>query len=166
MSVRIPGSKALGAVFAVGVVAATSAAITTTVATPAAAIPDNQAVCVNGSTSFTSASGWVDVTPGRTVVPTIPLTLKFEVTADVGVPAGAEVRLGWAYNAAPPLEGNRGPANFAGPTATWESRSTFGLISVNPGSSTLRPVVRLQAPNSSMVATMLHRCFTLEATTS
>lgn len=36
-----------------------------------------------------------------------------EITADVGVASGAEVRLGWAVNNGTPQKGVNGPANFA-----------------------------------------------------
>lgn len=156
-------SKVLGAAAAATVVVGAAGVITAVVAEPAAALPASQSVCVGGAVRFVSAAGWLALTPARTVVTAVDTTLKVEATADIGVDPGAEVRLGWRVDNGTPVEGGFGPADFAGHQDTPASRSTFGLISVGAGTTTVAPVVRLSAPAGSPSATMLVRCFTIEA---
>ena len=159
-------SKVLSVAAAATVVAGAASVIAAAVAEPAAAIPASQSVCVGGAVRFFGSTGWLALTPGRTVVTAGATTLKVEATADVGVDAGAEVRLGWRVDNGAPVEGGFGPADFGGHQDTFASRSTFGLIGVGAGTTTVAPVVRLSAPPGSRSATVLRRCFTLEALAS
>jgi hypothetical protein len=92
-------------------------------------------------------------------------TLKADVVADVGVDTAAEIRLGWSVNYGSPLEGTFGPSNFANHTEFWESRATCGLINVGAGTTTIQPFVRLSA-SADKRARLLHRCFSVEGSTS
>jgi hypothetical protein len=104
-------------------------------------------------------------TDARSVTVSSPQTVKVEVTADIGVDSGAEVRLGWMINGSAPSEGTFGPANFANHQEFFETRSTFGLINIGPGTTTIQPWIRVSG-STDKKATLLHRCFTIEATTS
>ncbi|TYB56160.1 hypothetical protein FXF51_44445 [Nonomuraea sp. PA05] len=154
---RIAGAAAIGAV-------ALAAAVVTSVQ-PAGAVPAAQAGCQAGSFGVTPALGWLALTPPRTVTVTSSQFIKAEVTADVGVDAGAELRLGWAVNGSAPFEGTFGPANFANHQEFFEARSTFALISVGAGTTTVQPFVRLSGASTKR-ATVLHRCSSAEGNTS
>ncbi|GIE83067.1 hypothetical protein Aph02nite_90170 [Actinoplanes philippinensis] len=135
---------------------------------PAAALPASQSVCAMNGFPFWSDAGWISMLPARTVVTSGATTLKVSATADIGVDSAnnAEVRLGWSVNNGAPAEGVYGPANFAVHAGSWAARTTFGLISVGAGTTTVQPYIRLSAPVLSPPANIIHRCFTIEATTS
>jgi len=160
--------RLLGAAAAVAFVAATTATITAAAAGPAAALPASQSICAMPGFEFFSDAGWITMLPARSVVTTGATTLKVSATADIGVDNAnnAEVRLGWSVNNGAPAEGVFGPANFASHANTWETRTTFGLINVGAGTTTVQPYIRLSAPLLSPSAHIIHRCFTIEATTS
>lgn len=161
-------NRLLGAAAAVAFVAATAGAITAATAGPAAAIPASQSICAMPGFQFFSDGGWIAMLPARSVVTSGATTLKVSATADVGVDNAnnAEVRLGWAVNNGAPAEGVFGPANFATHANTWATRTAFGLINVGAGTTTVQPFIRLSAPLLSPGANIIHRCFTIEATTS
>jgi hypothetical protein len=98
--------------------------------------------------------------PARITVAS-PMQVKVEVTADVGVPAGSELRLTYVTNEGTLDEGRVGPANFANHQEFFETRTTFALINVNAGTSILWPRVRLSGP-AGATATLLHRCISVE----
>ncbi|UBU18569.1 hypothetical protein [Nonomuraea gerenzanensis] len=148
---------------AVGTVALVAAAVTSV--QPAGAVPAAQAGCQAASFGATPALGWLALTAPRTVTVTSSQFIKAEVTADVGVDAGAELRLGWAINGSAPFEGTFGPANFANHQEFFETRSTFALISVGAGTTTVQPFVRLIGASAKR-ATVLHRCSSAEGNTS
>ncbi|MEU4236862.1 hypothetical protein [Actinoplanes sp. NPDC026619] len=160
--------RVIGAGAAVAFVAGTAGVVTAVAASPAAAIPASQSICSMPGFEFFSDAGWITMLPARSVVTTGATTLKVSATADVGVDNAnnAEVRLGWAINGGQPSEGVFGPANFASHANTWETRTTWGLISVGAGTTTVQPYIRLSAPLLSPSAHILHRCFTIEATTA
>src|SRR5262249_25097975 len=111
---------------AVATAAGAAAVLTATFvqAQPAGALPPAQAICNTG------ARGWVPLMNPITVN-TDNTEVKAEVTADVGVDAGAEVRLGWeASNSLQPLEGQEGPANFANHQEFFETRTAFMLTRI------------------------------------
>lgn len=153
------------------IIAAASGTIVALAATlvlsrPAGALPAAQSSCTVGSIAITPASGWVPLTPPISVTVTAnDDRIKAEVTADVGVDAGAEVRLGWSSLGAPPLEGRFGPANFANHQEFFETRTTFALFFPGSGPATVQPYVRVNGP-SGATATLLHRCVTAESQTS
>ena len=64
-------------------------------------------------------------------------------SADVGVPAGAEVRLLFSLDGAAPQY--RGPQNLANTAEYYQSRSALARISVPPGSHTITPFVFVSA---------------------
>jgi len=151
---------------AVATAAGAAAVLTATFvqAQPAGALPPAQAICDMSTIAITAARGWVPLMPPITV--STPNTeVKAEVTADVGVDAGAEVRLGWeASNSLQPLEGQEGPANFANHQEFFETRTAFMLTRI-VGTTTIQPFVRVSGPATAR-ATLLHRCFTVEFATS
>jgi hypothetical protein len=117
---------------------------------------------------FFSDAPFFSMLPARSVVTSGATTLKVSATADIGVDAAnnAEVRLGWAVNGAAPVEGVFGPANFASHANSWETRTSWALINVGAGTTTVQPFIRLSAPLGAPSAKILHRCFTIEAATS
>jgi hypothetical protein len=149
--------------------AAAILAVTFVQAQPAGALPRPQAVCNLGTISITAARGYVPLTDPITVTPSLD-AVKAEVSADIGVDAGAEVRLAWKMdqgnNHFAPEEGKEGPANFANHQEFFETRTTFALFGPGAGiPATITPMVRVSGPPTAR-ATLLHRCFTLEAATS
>jgi len=97
--------------------------------------------------------------PSRITVAS-PMQLMVTVTADVGVPAGSELRLTYVTNEGTLDEGRVGPANFANHQEFFETRTTFALINVNAGTSIIWPRVRLSGP-AGATATLLHRCISV-----
>ncbi|GAA2607471.1 hypothetical protein [Paractinoplanes durhamensis] len=164
----ITRKRAIGAGAAVAFVAAIAGAVTTVAASPAAAIPASQSICSMPGFEFFSDASWITMLPSRSVTTTGATTLKVSATADIGVEAAnnAEVRLGWSVNGAAPVEGVFGPANFASHANSWETRTSWALINVGAGTTTVQPYIRLSAPLLSPSAHILHRCFTIEATTA
>jgi hypothetical protein len=159
---RVLRSRTAAAAAAAG--AAAVLAATFLQAQPAGALPPAQAICNMGTLAITAARGWVPLMDPITV--STPNTeVKAEVTADVGVDSGAEVRLGWeASNSLEPLEGQEGPANFANHQQFFETRTAFMLTRIT-GTTTIQPFVRVSGPSTAR-ATLLHRCFTVEFATS
>ncbi|MFG2004081.1 hypothetical protein ACGFNU_33475 [Spirillospora sp. NPDC048911] len=143
----------------------TAIAATFLIARPAGAIPVAQAGCEFSSFTLSPASGFLPLTNLRRVSPTSETFLKAEVTADVGVSAGAEVRLGWSVNSGRVTESFFGPANFANHQEFFETRSTFAIMSVGAGNQTVQPFVRVVGPSSAR-ATFVNRCSTVEGSTS
>ena len=152
---------ALGA----ALVAAAATATTLALAGPAAALPAPQSSCTAGPLTISPAVGFFPLTPARTVSVPTAATVKASLTSDVGVDAGAEVRLAWSLNNSALVEGAFGPANFANHAEFFETRSTFGLIPVGAGTVTVQPFVRVVG-TSSKRATLLQRCVAVEASTS
>jgi hypothetical protein len=154
---------------AVAVAAAVSAIMTLTatlvLARPAGALPLSQTSCAMGTITITPASGWVPLTGPLSAFIVNTDRIKAEATADVGVPAGAEVRLGWSVLGTAPSEGTWGPANFADHQEFFATRSTFALIGIGTGPATVQPFVRLSGP-AGATATLLHRCASAEGQTS
>jgi hypothetical protein len=160
-----------GRKISVAIAAALSAivtlAATLALARPAGALPDPQSSCKFSTLTATPASGYVPLTdpvfvrlnPGDSSV------LKAEVTADVGVDSGAEVRLAWSVNSAAPRESFNGPANFANHQQFFETRTTFGLFGISGGVTSVQPFIRVSGPTGT-TATLLNRCVTAEASTS
>lgn len=157
--------RALGLTLTAAVVAATATAMTFVDSKAAVAIPAAQSVCVASNIRIVPEFTWIALTPARSVFVGDATVLKAEAVADVGVDSGAEVRLGWSVNGSTPVEATFGPANFANHTEFSESRATFGLISVGAGTNTVQPFVRLSGA-SGKAANLLHRCFTVEGSTS
>jgi hypothetical protein len=160
-------SRTAAAITAAG--AAAILAATFVQAQPAGALPRPQAVCNLGTISITAARGYVPLTDPITVTPSLD-AVKAEVSADVGVDAGAEVRLAWKMdqgnNHFAPEEGQEGPANFANHQEFFETRTTIAVFGPGAGvPATITPMVRVSGPPTAR-ATLLHRCFTLEAATS
>jgi len=145
--------------------AAAATVLSLGLAAPAGAIAAAQSDCLPDNTNFFGA-GFIGLT-ARALSVSVKgaTTVKAEATADVSVPAGAEVRLAWSVNGGTPQEGTFGPANFANHTEFAETRSTFGLIPVAAGTTTIRPFLRISGPNLTVVS-ILHRCATVEASTS
>jgi hypothetical protein len=115
-----------------------------------------------GTIAITGARGWVPLTDP------IPITtnrtlVKAEVTADVGVDAGAEVRLAWGITDHPITDGLFGPANFANHQEFFETRTTFMVTTLpDPTDDTsIQPWVRVSGPPTAR-ATLLHRCVSVE----
>ncbi|SEH03664.1 hypothetical protein SAMN05444920_14130 [Nonomuraea solani] len=158
ISRRMAASAA--ALGAAAMVAATIASVQ-----PAAAVPAAQAGCQIGSFALTPALGWLALTAPRTVTVSSAQFIKAEVTADAGVDAAAEIRLGWSVNGSAPAEGVFGPANFADHQEFFETRSTFALVSVGAGTTTIQPFVRLSGAANKR-ATVLRRCSSAEGSTS
>jgi hypothetical protein len=145
--------------------ASAAVAVTLFAAQPAAAVPAAASVCAMGTITVTPASGWVPLTSQVTTFAVNTDRIKAEVTADVGVVSGAEVRLGWGVLGTAPAEGAYGPANFANHQEFDETRTTFALITIGTGDATVQPFVRVSGP-SGATATLLHRCVTAEGQTS
>jgi hypothetical protein len=142
--------------------AAAAVAATVVAAQPAAALPPGQGVCDLSTITLTPASGWVALTPLVEPFTTLSNVMVAEVTTDVGVVSGAEVRLGWAVNGAAPKEGIYGPANFANHQQFDETHTTFALINgLATGDTTVQPYVRVSGPTGA-TATVLHRCVVTE----
>lgn len=158
-------SRKVSVVIAAAVSAIAAVAATLVLARPAQALPASQTSCSMGTITITPASGWVPLTGSLSAFITNTDKIKAEATADVGVPAGAEVRLGWSVLGGSPTEGNWGPANFADHQEFFETRSTFALIGIGTGPATVQPFVRLSGP-AGATATLLHRCATAEGQTS
>jgi hypothetical protein len=152
---------ALGA----ALVAAAATATTFALAGPAGALPASQSSCTASSFTISPASGFFPLASALTVSVPGATTVKASLSADVGVDTGAEVRLAWSVNNATPLEGTFGPANLANHAEFFETRSTFGLIPVSAGTVTIQPFVRVSGAGGKL-ATFLHRCVALEASTS
>ncbi|MFD1540544.1 hypothetical protein [Nonomuraea guangzhouensis] len=156
--------KAVAAVAACGV----AAAITTfALGRPASAIPLSQAMCDPRGFPLTASSAVYVGLLDNPVFVDVPAatTVKVEVTADVSVQAGSELRLTYSLNDSLKQEGTFGPANFANHQEFAETRSTFALIPVGPGRTNIRPVIRLNGP-AGKTGVVLHRCVSVEASTS
>jgi len=158
-------SRKISVVIAAAVSAIAAVAATLVLARPAQALPASQTSCNMGTMTITPASGWVPLTGPLSAFIVNTDQIKAEATADVGVPAGAEVRLGWSVLGTAPSEGHWGPANFADHQEFFETRSTFALIGIGTGPATVQPFVRLSGP-AGATATLLHRCATAEGQTS
>ncbi|MCK2219574.1 hypothetical protein MF672_038140 [Actinomadura sp. ATCC 31491] len=152
------GRTAAGAA-ALGAAALLAAAVT--LAQPAAALPAAQAGCNLGSFGFDSSLGWLALTAPRTITVSSAQTIRADVSADAGVDAGAELRLGWSVNNAAVSEGGFGPANFANHQEFFETRSTFAVINVAAGTTTVQPFIRLNGPAGKR-GTVLHRCSSVQ----
>ena len=155
---------------AVAAAAGAAAVLTATFvqAQPAGALPRPQAVCDLGTIAITAARGYVPLTDPITVTPSLD-AVKAEVTADVGVDAGAEVRLAWKMDQATTTS-RRWKVRKARPTSpiTRNSSRPARLRPVRTRTgvpATITPLVRVSGPPTAR-ATLLHRCFTLEAATS
>ncbi|MGW4528309.1 hypothetical protein [Amycolatopsis sp. NPDC004378] len=147
------------------VLGAAAAAVTTvTLAEPASALPIGQATCTLSNLTISPATGWFPLTSARSVTPGVEGEAKVEAVADVAVDAGAEVRIGWSVNNQTPQESFFGPANFADHLEFAQTRSTFGLIFVGAGTTSVQPFVRLVGGTDKR-AGLLNRCFTVEALT-
>jgi hypothetical protein len=156
--------KVVAAVAACGVVAAIT---TFALGRPASALPLSQAMCdARGFPLTASSAGYVGLIDNPVFVD-VPAatTVKVEVTADVSVQAGSELRLTYSLNDSLKQEGTFGPANFANHQEFAETRSTFALIPVGPGRTNIRPVIRLNGP-AGKTGVVLHRCVSVEASTS
>ncbi|HEY7104461.1 MAG TPA: hypothetical protein VH573_22715 [Mycobacteriales bacterium] len=151
---------ALGA----ALVAAAATATTLALAGPADALPASQSSCTAGTLALSPSVGFFPLTPARTVSVPNATTVKASLTADVGVDAGAEVRLAWSVNNSALVEGAFGPANFANHAEFFETRSTFALIPVAGGTVSIQPWVRVSSSNGRP-ATLLQRCVAIEAST-
>lgn len=135
--------------------------------TTAQAVPASQRSCsvtpdnYNNLHTIYSDSGWQPVngiavsinngTSARNVI------LQF--SADTGVDADAEVRLGYSIDDGPVRF--FGPQNFANHQQYWETRSNLSVASIGPGVHTIRPYWRVSgSPGKS--ATMDDRCLVVE----
>ncbi|MFC4588007.1 hypothetical protein [Sphaerisporangium corydalis] len=166
MTPTIRSSRRRRTVAALAACGAAAAITTFALGEPASALPAPQAKCDARVLSFVASSAvYVGIADPITVEVPATTTLKVEVTADVSVQAGAEFRLAYTLNDTFPPEGTFGPANFANHQEFAETRSTFALITVGPGRSTIKPLVRINGP-AGKTGFLLHRCFTVEATTS
>lgn len=61
------------------------------------------------------------------------------LSADAGISADAELRVGFSVDGATPAFG--GPQNFANQAQYWETRSTSAIVSIPPGSHTLQAMM-------------------------
>jgi hypothetical protein len=156
--------RTVAAVAACGAVAAIT---TFALAQPASALPIGQATCDARAISLTASSAVYVGIIDNAISVDVPATttLKVEVTADVSVDAGAEIRLAYTLNNTFPAEGTFGPANFANHQEFAETRSTFALITVGPGRAVIKPVIRINGP-AGKAGFLLHRCVSVEASTS
>ncbi len=160
-------SRKISVAAAAAISAIVTLAAALVLARPAGAFPDPQAICAMSTITATPASGYIPLTDpvfvrlnqGDSTI------LKAEVTADVGVDSGAEVRLAWSVNSAAPRESFYGPANFANHQQFFETRTTFGLFGISGGVTSVQPFIRVSGPTGT-TATLLNRCITAEASTS
>lgn len=148
---------------AASVVAMAAAAAIVATSSPAVALPQAQLACSTASQTIAPAA-FVPFLSARSVTVSVPTVLKVDVTADIGIDAAAELRLAYAINGGSPFEGIFGPANFANHQEFFETRSTFALISVSPGTTSIQPFVRVSGATTKR-ATLLARCFSIEAQT-
>lgn len=157
---RRSGLRSAAVAVGVGVAAATALVSSSS---PAAALPPSQLAC-NTASQTIGPPGFVPLVAARAVSVAGPTVVKVEVTADIGVDPAAELRLAYSINGGTPIEGVFGPANFANHQEFFETRSTFALISINSGVTTIQPFVRVSGA-ADRRATFLHRCFSIEAQT-
>jgi hypothetical protein len=165
-ALRSRTGTAAAAAGAAAVLAATLAATQPAAAQPAAVKPSTDAAhalahCDPSTITVKPVSGEIAFTdlPSRITVAS-PMQVMVTVTADVGVPAGSELRLTYVTNEGTLDEGRVGPANFANHQEFFETRTTFALINVNAGTSIIWPRVRLSGP-AGATATLLHRCISV-----
>ena len=156
-AIRNRTAAAAGVAAAAGAAAALAATLAG--AGPARATEPRTARCDLGTITITPANGLVPLTAPITFSASLSDIVRPEVTADVGVDPGAEVRLTWSVDGSMLSEGTLSPANFANHQQFFETRTTFGLGTVHqPG--TIQPFVRVNGP-AGATATLLHRCISV-----
>jgi hypothetical protein len=130
------------------------------------AIPNPQESCALSGINITTAQGFQAIngtavtinngSSGRRVIA--------QFSADIGVTANAEVRIGYRVDAGPVQEGLWGPANLANNQEFNEARMVIAVIPVGPGTHTIQPYWRISGAAGHQ-AFMNQRCFTVEGRT-
>jgi hypothetical protein len=155
-------------VFIVAVVVATTAAyLFGAMARSVEAIPLPQSRCAFNSIS-TSSNNPPQAIPGSSVTVnngSVGRRALVQFSADTGVETGAEVRISYSIDGGPPREDTFGPANLANHQEFFEARAVIAVISLGPGTHTIRPFWRVSGV-AGKNAFMDSRCTTLEARTS
>lgn len=132
----------------------------------AQALPAAQGRCATAFTTITTASGFVPM-PGLLVSINNGGSARnalVQVSADIGVDAGAEVRIGYSIDGAAPVEGVFGPANLANHQEFWETRATMAIVRLPAGVHSVAPYWRISGV-AGKNAFMTTRCATIEGFT-
>ena len=139
------------------------AAVTTQ---PALALPTAQGRCATAFTTITTASGFqpmsgllLSINNGAS-----PRNTVVQVSADIGVDPGAEVRIGYSIDGGAPVEGVFGPANLANHQEFWETRTTMAIVRLPAGVHSVAPYWRISGV-AGKNAFMTARCATIEGVT-
>jgi len=132
----------------------------------AQAVPASQARCALDAQSITTSSGLVPI-PGLALIVNngrAARTAIVQLSADMGVDAGAEVRVAYSVDGGSPREGVFGPANLANHQEFFEARSVIAVIPLPAGTHTVTPFWRVSGPPGKN-AFIDNRCATLEVNT-
>jgi len=132
----------------------------------AEAVPTAQSTCAKGVRFLTTADGWQP----------LPLKVKIDngsfsrrviaqLAADMGIDAGAEIRVGYSIDGGPVREKVYGPGNLANHTEFWETRSTIAVMTLRAGVHSVTPYWRISGSLGKNAA-FEFGCFTLEGRTS
>lgn len=132
----------------------------------AEAIPQAQSRCTFGFQGLTTANGWR----------ALPLAVRIDngtssrrvvaqLAADMGIDAGAEIRVGYSIDRGPVREKVYGPGNLANHTEFWETRSTIAVMTLPRGVHTVTPHWRISGSPGKNAA-FEGGCFTVEGRTS
>jgi hypothetical protein len=152
--------RAALAATAVALVAVVASAVTLVVTRTDAVA--SEAVCVPGTLTLVPSTTYTPFADPLFGESNGAEPAMLAVTADIGVDSGAEVRLAWALNGQPPKEAAfGGPANFANHTEFMETRTSWTAFGVSSATK-VQPFVRLSGPPGT-TATLIHRCFMVEA---
>ena len=132
----------------------------------AEATPGAQSRCAFGLRTITVTDGWQPLGLGVSIANgTSPRRVVAQLAADMGVVAGAEVRVGYAIDGGPVREKVFGPGNFANHSEFWETRSTLAVIPMASGTHTVTPYWRISG-GAGTSAAFEGGCFTVEGRTS
>jgi hypothetical protein len=136
------------------------------IATPADAVPGAQEKCLSGIRTIAAEDGWQPLGLGVTVNNgKVSRKVVTQLSADMGVVPGGEVRVGYAVDGRDVQEKVYGPGNLANHTEFWETRSTIAVIPLGPGRHTIKPYWRISGDNG-LSGAFEDGCFTVEARTS
>jgi hypothetical protein len=131
------------------------------------AIPASQRSCsvtpnnYNNLQTISSAQGWQPVAGiivqfHRGLSPNYPI-LQF--SADAGVDADSEIRLGYSIDGGPVQF--FGPQNFANHTQYWQTRYNLSVVPIGYGDHSIRPFWKING-SAGKKGVLDDRCLTLE----
>lgn len=121
--------------------------------------------CHTSLTGLTPAGGQ-QALPGLSAAVTMPAAGNaiVHLAADMGVSAGAEVRVAYSVDGGPAVEYAFGPANLVNQQDYWETRGTVAVIPLSAGAHTITPFWRVSGAAGAS-GTFQRGCLAVSPTT-